>query len=272
VTGQIALWCRRHGKPFVYSAASDAACRRDLPKLRTLRERVLYRYGLTHATAVAAQSETQRRMLRDNFGVQAAVLPMPCPAPESGAGNPDEGPSPERRRVLWIGRISEEKRPQLLLDVAQRLPHLAFDVVGKANRDDARAEAFRARAATVANVTLHGMVAREAIGDFYRRASLLCCTSLYEGFPNTFLEAWSHGLPIVSTFDPDGLIERLGLGRAAGSSESLARAITESLAVPDDWRRMAERARNYYLRHHTVDRAMPLFEALFLQAARRHGA
>ena len=38
---------------------------------------------------------------------------------------------------------------------------------------------------------------------------MLLSTSDFEGFPNTFLEAWSVGLPIVSTFDPDTVFAAL---------------------------------------------------------------
>ena len=56
VTGQLALWCRRHGRRFVYSVASEPDCDRRLPEMRTRRERVLYRYGLRHADRVIVQT------------------------------------------------------------------------------------------------------------------------------------------------------------------------------------------------------------------------
>ena len=60
------------------------------------------------------------------------------------------------------------------------------------------------------NVTLHGRVERERMPSLYQDALCLCCTSVLEGFPNTFLEAWSVGLPVVSSFDPDHLIAERG--------------------------------------------------------------
>src|SRR5262245_5737824 len=60
VTGQVALWCRRNGRRFVYSAASDPACDARLPTLRALRERILYRYGLRHADGLIVQTRKQQ--------------------------------------------------------------------------------------------------------------------------------------------------------------------------------------------------------------------
>ena len=85
VTGQVALFCRLHGRRFVFSAASDQDCDGRLPGLPKRRERVLYRYGIARADAVVVQTESQRRRLREGFGRDATVLPMPCPGPDEAA-------------------------------------------------------------------------------------------------------------------------------------------------------------------------------------------
>ena len=105
-------------------------------------------------------------------------------------------PQRETARILWIGRVSPEKRPDRLLDLAETCPHLRFDLVGPADGGAFATEILH-RAATLSNVSVHGTVAREKVYEFYRRAACLCSTSLFEGFPNTFLEAWSQGRPVV---------------------------------------------------------------------------
>ncbi len=102
--------------------------------------------------------------------------------------------------------------------------------------------------------------------EFYRKASVLCCTSDFEGFPNTFLEAWSWGLPVVSTFDPDGLIIDRGLGQVAKDVGGLAAGIRALLDSPERWARASQSARDYYRENHDADKAMPRFEQVFLDA------
>jgi glycosyltransferase involved in cell wall biosynthesis len=268
VTGQVAFWARRRGRRFVYSVASDMDCDERLPELRTLRERLLYRYGLHRADRVVVQTRSQARMLARAFARPSVQIPMPCPGPESLAPKPP--PAPGTGRVLWIGRMAEVKRPDRLLDLAAACPELSFDLVGPG--DDAYARRVLAQAARTSNVTVHGGVARPETVRFYQGASVLVCTSDREGFPNTFLEAWSHGVPVVSTVDPDGLIAERGLGAVGHDLASLAAALRGLLAEPGRWRAASEASRRYYLENHTVEHVLSRFERLFLEVAGRGAA
>lgn len=264
VTGQVAMWCRRHSRKFVYSVANDPDCDVRLPEMRSLRERVLYRYGLNHADRVIVQTRKQQKMLRKGFQRESNVIPMPCPGPsdvEYAACDRNRNGS---RRVLWIGRICEQKRPDRLLDVAEICPDLPFDLVGPAGDSDyARKVCERAR--TLKNVTVHGAASRDRVADFYRRAKVMCCTSDFEGFPNTFLEAWSYGVPIVSTVDPDGLITGKGLGAVGTDVPQLAAGIRELMASPQQWQRASQTSREYFAANHAIDEAMARFERVFCE-------
>jgi glycosyltransferase involved in cell wall biosynthesis len=260
VTGQLAIWCRLHGKPFVFSLASDADCDPNLPELRMRRERILYRYGLRHASRRVAQTATQSKRLAEHFRVNSEIIPMPAPDPQTTVTT-----STERTlgRIVWVGRVCRVKRPDLLLDIAEKCPDLGFDIAGPVY-DDEYSRSVARRATMIPNVRMLGTVPREGIATLYRSASLLCCTSDYEGFPNTFLEAWSHGLPIVSTVDPDGLIANRKLGRVGRNPTSLVAGIRELLENPACFTETSSRAREYYLRHHTMEAVMPRFEQMFI--------
>jgi glycosyltransferase involved in cell wall biosynthesis len=95
----------------------------------------------------------------------------------------------------------------------------------------------------------------------------LCSTAGFEGFPNTFLEAWSHGLPVISTVDPDGIIAGFGLGRVANSVDDLVREIRSMLASPAPRERISSAARAYYHANHALEPSMRRFERLFQEVA-----
>ncbi len=132
------------------------------------------------------------------------------------------------------------------------------------NSESEYVQHLRSRAKSIPNVHLHGTVPHAYVQQFYQRTAALICTSRAEGFPNTFLEAWSYGLPIVSTFDPDNLIAKRGLGKVGNDVFELAAGIRELLDSPERWRDASQSAREYYLQNHVVERAMERFERVFL--------
>jgi glycosyltransferase involved in cell wall biosynthesis len=262
VTGQVALWSRLNGRRFVYSVASDPDCMPDLPLMRTCRERVLYRYGLRNADRIIVQTVRQKRMLAEGFGLESKLIPMPCPGPGPEEYLPPAGGS---SRVLWLGRIERVKRPDRFLDVVASCPDLKFDLVGPAGHDS-YSQAILERARGYPNLHVHGPIPHGEVPGFLRKSACLCSTSDVEGFPNTFLEAWSQGIPVVSTVDPDGIILERGLGRVAADAANLALALRTLLGSSAEWRAASENARAYYLKNHHFDSVMPVFENLFMES------
>ncbi len=265
VTGQVALWCRRHRRRLVYSVASEPDCDPRLPHMTSLRQRLLYRYGLRHADRVTVQTRRQQQMLRNGFHVDSIVIPMPCPGP--GDYVDPAPPVPGSIRVAWVGRIVEVKRLDILLTVAQAMPHLTFNVAGSFEEQRPYVQDLHRRAAAIPNVVLHGRIIREQMPAFYKRASCLLCTSDHEGFPNTFLEAWSHGLPVVSTVDPDGLVAQRDLGCVASDAPGLIAALRDLLTDRQRWCRASRNTREYYVHNHTMEKVMPLVERVFREVA-----
>jgi glycosyltransferase involved in cell wall biosynthesis len=261
--GQIVLWCRWRGRKSVYSVSCDPACDRSLPMLLELRHRLLYRYGLRNADRLIVQTQRQRGMLREHFGLESEPLPMPCEESPRADLNAEHHAAGRRPGILWIGRFAEQKRLEWLLAVAARMPECRFHVLGGPNDPTGYAERLTVRARTLPNVVLQGQVERSKLGPFYRQAACLLCTSAFEGFPNTFLEAWSHGVPVISTVDPDGVIARFGLGAVADTVDDLVGALRNLLASPLLQSRVSSVAREYYLANHALDPSMERFERVF---------
>lgn len=267
VTGQVALWCRLHRRAFVYSAASDADCDPRLPLMSERRDRAFYRLGLRLANRIIVQTLTQQQMMEDGFGYESTVIPMPCPQPDRRM--PATPAFETRRTILWVGRIVEVKRLDRLIELARLCPELRFLVIGPRSETDPHVREFVPIAQTVPNITLCGPAGREQLEDLYRTAGVLCCTSEHEGFPNVFLEAWSHGLPVVSTWDPDAVIARHGLGAVAADVPALAAAIRALLASEAQWTHASAKAQHYFEQNHEVGRVMPRFERVLADAAAR---
>lgn len=264
-TGIMAAFCRRYGRKFIFAVASDYDCLTDPPRRLTRHARILYHYGLRRANLVIAQTVTQQKLLCENFCINSTVIPNCAPDYGRCAGD-GKGQAPDRgRRLLWIGAFTPVKRLELLLDIAEQLQDLQFDVVGDGNSESEYVQHLRWRAKTIRNVHLHGMLPHASVHQFYQQSAALICTSRAEGFPNTFLEAWSYGLPIVSTFDPDDLIADKGLGIVGKDVSELTTGIRELLESPEQWRKTSQSAREYFMENHTPNKVMERFERIFCE-------
>ncbi len=105
--------------------------------------------------------------------------------------------SASTQRVLWAGRLTVQKRPDLLIGVAKALPDVLFDVYGYCyNQHDKHYEQALAR---LPNVQLRGTY--DSFGDLINASdyALFFYTSAWDGLPNVLLEAVAHGLPVVAS-------------------------------------------------------------------------
>lgn len=238
---QAALFARARGCKLVFRVASDSDCDPRTLLVRYWRDRKLYGWGLKRADLVLAQTPAQRQALERNFGVSSVVI---GPLFEAAGRRPPL----EARDIaaLWVGNLRPLKRPGLLLDAAARLPQLGFHMIGGPMPGE---EAFfaqvRQRAATLPNVTFHGFVPQHRIGEYFERARVLVSTSQTEGFPNTYLQAWSRGTPVIAFIDPQQLIAHQGLGIVPRSAPELEAAIAKLAGEADAWQGASERARRY---------------------------
>lgn len=256
-TGITAWYCGMTGRRFIFRVASDTDCEKSHARIRFLRDRMLYDFGLRRADLIAAQTQHQSRLLSENHGLDSRVINMMV--------EPPSRVTPERKDidVLWVSNLRALKRPELVLEIARQLPDVNFTLAGgpmpggQTYFDDVAAAAAR-----LPNVTLLGPVRYAETGALFDRARIFLNTSSIEGFPNTFLQAWIRAVPVVSFFDPDGLVKRLQLGRIAGSLDDMCEALRGLLDVHAYRENIGQRAREFAVREFTSGVAARYIELL----------
>jgi glycosyltransferase involved in cell wall biosynthesis len=239
---QVALFARSRHRKVAFRIASDSDCDPGTLLVRHWRNRMMYRWGLARADLVLAQTPSQRRALAHNFGRDSRVVDSLHEPPAgrcAALAERDIG-------VLWVGNLRPLKRPHLFLDAAARLPGLTFHLIGGPMPGAQRLyREVRLRAASLPNVTFHGFVPQHQVGGYFERARIFVSTSEIEGFPNTYLQAWSHGTPVVAFLEPERLLSRDGLGCLVDSAEALHGAITRLCGDSRAWEVTSARARRY---------------------------
>lgn len=243
--GQVALFARRKRRRVLFRLASNSDCDPKELLVEYRRDRYLYRYGLARADLVLAQTAHQQEALRRHFGRPSRIVPSLIEPAERCRALAQRDID-----VLWVGHLRAFKRADLLLETARRLPRIRFHMVGgRMPGSEALFDSLRREAQALANVTFHGALPYPKTRALYERARLFVSTSEIEGFPNTYLQSWAHGTPVVAFIDPDGLIGRLRLGQAVRTVEQMCAAIAALSADPTEWELASARARQYMERH-----------------------
>ncbi len=136
----------------------------------------------------------------------------------------------EPLRVLWCGRLSPEKRPEVFLDAVARTPGITAVMLG----DGVSRSAVTHRAAAVgdAPVEVRGAVPQREVLSAMRAAHVLVSSSWdFDNQPMVLLEAVAPGWVIVA--DPD-LAEALPDAGHAVSPSPDAEGLAAALAALRD--------------------------------------
>ena len=229
-----------------------------------------YALGLSRTDCIALQHEGQRHGLPARWSWKASVVPNIVPPPGAVVPHARREPS-----VAWIAALRVQKRPDRLIELARLVPHVRFVVCGSATTfmtppgySERAIELFR----TLPNIDYRGQVSPDEALRISRESSLLLSTSQEEGYPQTFLEAWSYGTPVVTLgINPGSVITDHGLGAVCPDVQSAATVIDSLLRHGDERERMAGRTRQYVAEAHSSKVAVAALERALLGRDRGAG-
>ena len=265
MVGLVGMFCRRHGRGSVHRLAHDTDADPKQLLIRYTRDKKLYEYGLRKADIVLCQHAAQQRALMENFAVSSVVADMLVDPPARQFDRDQRD-----LEILWVNNLGDLKRPDLALQLARQMPNHHIHMIGGPMPGCSDLyQRIESAAMNVPNLTLYGRVPYHEIGDFYDRAKVFVNTSDMEGFPNSFLQSWCRGVPVVSFFDPNGLIKREGLGVSPNSIDDMASAVHRLIADETEWRKMSQRCRSYMERTHGDDVVLKPYITALNEAARK---
>jgi glycosyltransferase involved in cell wall biosynthesis len=219
----------------------------------------LYAWGLARTDRIVVQHTGQLAALAPRWRPKASIVPSI--AGEMAAVKPH---SERARYVAWVAMLRQPKRPDVLLEIARQAPAIRFVVCGGPTSfasppgySERIVEALQAHP----NIEFLGKVAPQQAQQIIADAAMLLSTSDAEGFPNTFLEAWSSGTPVISlNIDPNRSIERQELGTVPGSVERATADIVALMDSPQRRDAIAVRARRYIAETHNAAAVAAVFE------------
>lgn len=95
--------------------------------------------------------------------------------------------------VLFVGTLEARKRPDLFVELARRMPHIRFVMIGK---HPAASPVQKGNLPD--NVQMLGLVPKHHVRDLLAGCHALIFPSELEGLPNAVLEALAMGVPVLA--------------------------------------------------------------------------
>ena len=177
----------------------------------------------------------------------------------------DVARAPVEGRVLFLGRLAAQKRPDVALQALARVPGAELDLAG----DGPERESLQRLAGELGVVDrVRFLGYRDDVPELLAHASCLLVTSDYEGASLVVPEAMAAGVPVVAT-RAGGVEEVLdggGVVVARGDVEAVASALAAVLGDSEQAVRLGEagraRARDRFTRERMVAETSALWEEL----------
>jgi glycosyltransferase involved in cell wall biosynthesis len=256
-----AICCKLLGIPYVYFTASEADV--DGTRYRTCSRPIawLWRFGVKITPTIIVQANEHKELLLKNFYKDSIVIP-------NGINTKNFTRTREHGDfILWVAHWRQVKRPDIVAELALRLPNFTFIMCGGFYDKE-----LYQRIVTKfpKNVIIQGHANDSELMNAYQDAILLINTSDYEGIPVTFDEAWACELPVVSlNVDPDGVIKRHSLGFISKTTDQM---VLDIKYLCENKRKTAEiglKCRDFVVKNHNIDIMSELIiNILYLQCSK----
>lgn len=174
---------------------------------------------------------------------RVSVVANAAPIPTRAAPHKVEA---QTRRLLFVGRLTEQKNVLPLVEAMALMPDVTLRVVGDGEQ---KAAVWRLKAErSLANVQLMGRLTPDEVQEQYAWADALVMPSTHEGMPLVLLEAFAAGLPVIAA----GLPELLEAGGDAlvvlpdWSPQAIAATAVRLLNDCEERRRLSALAEDRY--------------------------
>ena len=156
--------------------------------------------------------------------------------------------------ILWVARCDEWKQPEIFIQLAKQNPKLQFSMICPKSQDEIFFNKIKSQALTVKNLLFLDFVPYDKINEYFKYSILFVNTSLYEGFPQTFIQATMNGIPIITLYvNPEEFLNVHQCGFCCnGNIELLDEKIKELTTDRKKYGIFSKNAFKYALENHDI--------------------
>jgi glycosyltransferase involved in cell wall biosynthesis len=233
---------------------------KQIKRLVPCLEKMILDYAIHNSHCLIAQTKNQKRAVKENYNREVdAIIPnfQPFPKEIICKNSPI--------KIVWVANFKPIKQPELFIRLADDLSKMQINVefimIGNpagrgGNSRQHWQRSLETRIKRIPALTYLGGRTTDEVEQILAESHLLVNTSQYEGFSNTFIQAWMRCVPVVSlNSKPDGLLSDGKMGLLSGNYERLCKDVTRLIRDHGLRTWMGKEAQSYAFKHFTMKNA-----------------
>jgi glycosyltransferase involved in cell wall biosynthesis len=255
-TGILAYFSKKNNCKFIFHVAHDYDVIPDknitIHSIIHPLEKKVGEYGIRHADNIIVQTTQQLKWLEENYQRADGVLIKNFhPKPEE-----DINRSGDLIKVVWVANFKPIKRPEYFVRLAKDLEYIdnvEFIMVGRSGSKKIYQDLHEI-IVNGKNIKYVGEKTIDQVNKILSESHIFVNTSIAEGFPNTFIQSWMRGVPVVSvSIYADGIFDAHQVGICGETYEGMKKAVVKLITNKRLREKMGRMAKQYAFKEHSID-------------------
>lgn len=265
-TGIAAYYARRNTCKVIWHVAHEMEVE---PFNRVISKNMVFRYidkktleyGIRNVSEIIVQTSRQQALLAQHYHrIAVARIDNGHPLPQ------EKIEKPAVVEIVWVANLKPWKQPEIFIRLVKDLQYLSevkFTMIGSRAWPVERHDEFLQEVKHLKNLSYLGGCPQSQVNAVLARAHIFINTSVQEGFPNTFIQAWMRQLPVVSlNVNPDNVLDDQRIGFCSGSYDQLKQNVIYLLDRPEVRQRMGIDAQNYAFSTYSMNNIEKIAEVI----------
>jgi len=242
----LAVICKFLGIKFVFMFAHD---RESAGHYQTSNKKCpLFGFLLANSHFLIVQNDFQLKQIPEKFKIKSKIIKNGF---EIGKFNDEI-----RSHVLWVARYDHFKRPSIFLDIVKMNPDISFIMICPPTKNDLFYDSFKKNANKIQNLKFISFVNFNEIDNYFKKAKIFVNTSESEGFPQTFIQAAMHSVPILSlSVNPTNFLSKYNCGFSFNNDiKKMSDKIFELFKDEKMYGELSENIYTYAVNNHDIEK------------------
>lgn len=217
-------------------------------------ENYLINRGFKIGDKFITQNIFQKRTLYSRFKKDSLLVKQMTPLCDL---NKDWNKLLDKITIVWVANLKPIKRPELFIQLCSQLNEISSSIrcimVGSSNHF--YSDMLNSASRDYPFFTYLGQISQIEVFKLFDEASILVNTSIYEGFSNTYVQAWMRGCIVMALeSNPDNIITENSIGYVNSSVQILAEKIMYLVENRTELMMMCKKAHDYAKENHSLEK------------------